>query len=114
MSGAFRVIESYTQGRGLTMKKIFHLTAIVVTLSVLAPAGTLRAGQTGPACPVSILAGCDTSDSWEHQYVMKGRILETSGDTAYLCIGSPDGAQPGQELTVYRIVRTGGLSPKPS
>jgi hypothetical protein len=66
------------------------------------------------AAALESVAGCATLESWEHKYVMRGQILEVSGDTAYLCIGSADGAQPGQELTVYRFVRTGSLSPKSS
>lgn len=31
------------------------------------------------------------------------RVLEVSASTAYLCVGSNDGAQTGQELTVYRF-----------
>jgi|GEM_PF-3978811 hypothetical protein len=33
------------------MKKIFHLTVIVVALSILASAGTLWAGPVAPVCP---------------------------------------------------------------
>ena len=44
--------------------------------------------------------------SLEHKYFMVGQILEVNGDAAYLCIGSKEGAQVGQELTVYKHVRT--------
>lgn len=45
---------------------------------------------------------------------MRGQILEVNGDRAYLCIGSADGAQVGQDLTVYRFIKTGRLGPRTS
>lgn len=63
---------------------------------------------------VVALAGCATLETAGHKYIMRGQILEMSGDTAYLCIGSADGATVGQELTVYKFVRTGSLSSKTS
>ena len=52
-----------------------------------------------------LMAGCVTLESEKHQYIMRGQVLEVTGDTAYLCIGSKDGAQVGQEFTVYRFVK---------
>ena len=52
-----------------------------------------------------LMAGCATLDSAKHKYIMRGQVLEVTGDTAYLCIGSHDGAQVGQEYTVYRFVK---------
>jgi hypothetical protein len=52
-----------------------------------------------------LMAGCATLDSAKHKYIMRGQVLEITGDTAYLCIGSHDGAQVGQEYTVYRFVK---------
>ena len=51
------------------------------------------------------MSGCATFESAKHKYIMRGQILEVTGDTAYLCIGSKDGAQVGQEYTVYRFVK---------
>ncbi len=55
-------------------------------------------------------------ESLKHEYVMKGRILEVNGNTAYLCIGNPGRANAvlGRDFKVYRYVRTGNLSSKPS
>lgn len=58
------------------------------------------------------LSGCAGLQSAEHRYLMKGQILEVNGDTAYLCVGSADGAKIGQELTVYRFVKIGHPGPK--
>ena len=60
-----------------------------------------------------ILAGCASMQAARHNYIMRGSILEVTDDTAYLCIGSADGAQVGQEFTVYKFhrvssQRTGG------
>jgi hypothetical protein len=52
-----------------------------------------------------LITGCATLKSAGHEYIMRGQILEVTGDSAYLCIGSKDGAQVGQEYTVYRYVK---------
>ena len=52
-----------------------------------------------------LMAGCATLESAKHEYIMRGQVLEVNGDSAYLCIGSHDGAQVGQEYTVYRFVK---------
>jgi hypothetical protein len=54
---------------------------------------------------VLIISGCANLESAKHKYIMRGQVLEVTGDTAYLCIGSEDGAQVGQEYTVYRFVK---------
>jgi hypothetical protein len=53
-----------------------------------------------------LMAGCATMQSAGHEYIMRGQVLEVAGDSAYLCIGSHDGAKVGQEFTVYRFERT--------
>jgi hypothetical protein len=58
-----------------------------------------------------IIAGCATLKSAGHEYIMRGQILEIAGDSAYLCIGSHDGAKVGQEYTVYRFVRSPSVIP---
>jgi hypothetical protein len=36
---------------------------------------------------------------------MRGQILDVNQNTAYLCIGSRDGARAGQEFSVYKFER---------
>lgn len=47
-----------------------------------------------------------------HKYVMKGSIIEASDAGIYLCIGTEDGAKPGQVLDVMRISRDTSGAPK--
>lgn len=59
------------------------------------------------------LGGCAAGlQSAQHQYIMRGQILDVNDNMAYLCIGKNDGAQVGQELTVYRFVKSGYLTTK--
>ncbi len=48
----------------------------------------------------------------EHKYVMKGQILDVTDGQAYLCIGTADGAKPGQEFPVYRYEKLPYEGPK--
>ncbi len=57
-------------------------------------------------------AGCATLETAEHKYIMKGQVLDVSDGQAYLCIGSADGAKPGQEFPVYRYERIPYAGPK--
>ncbi|MEQ9363281.1 MAG: hypothetical protein RIF32_03505 [Leptospirales bacterium] len=51
--------------------------------------------------------GCAGSQKAYHGGIMRGTVLEASEkDKVYLCIGSRDGAQVGQELNVYRFKQT--------
>ena len=50
--------------------------------------------------------GCATMESAGHKYSMRGSVLDVSDGTAYICIGTDQGAQVGQEFTVKRYVRT--------
>lgn len=52
-----------------------------------------------------MLAGCATMKTAEHQYIMKGQVLEVNDGSAYLCIGSAEGAKPGQDFQVYRYTK---------
>ncbi len=52
-----------------------------------------------------IITSCATLETARHKYIMRGQILEATADGVYLCIGSADGAEVGQELKVYRFVR---------
>lgn len=47
-------------------------------------------------------AGCATLQAAGHKYSMKGQILDVDNGEVYLCIGSAEGANAGQELPVYR------------
>ncbi len=59
--------------------------------------------------------GFASFESIKHEFLMRGRVLDVKGDSAYLCIGNAGWAQVlGQKFTVYRFVRTGSMSPKPS
>ncbi|HEX4954233.1 MAG TPA: hypothetical protein VF017_12655 [Thermoanaerobaculia bacterium] len=60
--------------------------------------------------PASIEAG--EEPSFYHRYIMKGSILEVEEGAVYLCIGTSDGAVPGQVLEVVRITRKPGYNPK--
>jgi len=47
-----------------------------------------------------------------HKYFMKGSIIEASEEGIFLCIGTEDGAKPGQVLDVMRISRDTSGAPK--
>ena len=56
---------------------------------------------------IFLMSSCATmGQKVYHGFVMKGSIIETSNSDVYLCIGSKDGASVGQELDVYKIVKT--------
>lgn len=48
-----------------------------------------------------------------HKILMKGSIVGTYDSTVYLCIGEKDGAAVGQELDVYKILRSSGTTKLP-
>ena len=60
-----------------------------------------------------IMTSCASVDTARHKYIMRGQILEATGEGVYLCIGSADGAAVGQEYKVYKFVRM-PVSPKSS
>ena len=43
-----------------------------------------------------------------HAIFMRGQILDVEGGTAYLCLGTEQGAKVGDVLTVRRYVKIGG------
>ncbi|MFA5183688.1 MAG: hypothetical protein WC405_20455 [Syntrophales bacterium] len=51
--------------------------------------------------------GCATLETAGHQYLMRGQVLEVKDGTAYLCLGSEEGAKVGQVFTVRRYVNMG-------
>lgn len=61
---------------------------------------------------VLVMSGCASLQTAGHQYLMRGQVLDVTGGEAYLCVGSKDGAQAGQELTVYRFERASNPNPK--
>lgn len=52
---------------------------------------------------VILLTSCATMGKAYHKYLMKGSVIETYDSDIYLCIGTRDGAEVGQELDVYKI-----------
>ena len=52
---------------------------------------------------IILLTSCATMGPTYHKYLMKGSIIETYDSYIYICIGSNDGAEVGQELDVYKI-----------
>jgi hypothetical protein len=50
-------------------------------------------------------AGHASLESAGHKYIMRGQILEVTGDMVYLCIGSSEGAQVGQEYAVVKFIK---------
>jgi len=53
---------------------------------------------------------CSAGQHAYHGYLMKGTVVSASGGEVYLCVGTKDGAKPGQELKAYRIeqIASGG------
>lgn len=47
-----------------------------------------------------------------HRYIMKGSLMEVGDEGIYLCVGTKDGAQAGQQLDVFRYTRDRGHNPK--
>jgi len=67
----------------MLMLRLCSLVALTVMLACTSP------GHPGPY----------------HTVVMRGQVVEAAGNDVYICIGSGDGAKPGQKLRVYRITR---------
>lgn len=61
-----------------------------------------------------IITSCATLETARHKYIMRGQILESTADGVYLCIGSADGTEVGQELKVYRFVRVPPIKSLPN
>ena len=61
-----------------------------------------------------IAMGCATVwaqgplETMRHRVFMRGQILDVEGGTAYLCLGTEQGAKVGDVLTVRRYVSIGG------
>jgi hypothetical protein len=54
---------------------------------------------------VVAVVGCSRMEAQRHELSMKGQILDVIGNSAYLCIGSKDGAEVGDQFMVYRFSR---------
>jgi predicted small secreted protein len=64
------------------------------------------------AALLTVLAGCSTMQTAGHKYLMRGQVIQASGGTVYLCVGTADGAKAGQQLAAYRFVQRHNPSSK--
>ena len=55
-----------------------------------------------------MVIGCATMEAARHEYLMRGSVLDVQDGTAYLCLGTEQGAKVGQVFTVHRYVHTPG------
>ncbi len=58
---------------------------------------------------IGLLAGC-SGNQMLHEYFYKGQVIGIEGDEIVLCIGSRDGAETGQNLSVYRYIYEGSIT----
>ena len=96
MASSCAMMAKLSQARGDVMRKIVGLTVLALMVGGLSLSGA---------------AGLETV---VHKYIMRGQVLEVVDSTAYLCVGSQDGAQVGEEFTVYRFDRIPNPNPKVS
>ena len=54
------------------------------------------------------LAGCANSPFY-HGQIMRGQVVQSTASDVVVCVGKRDGAEPGQLLSVYRVVFTEGV-----
>jgi len=52
--------------------------------------------------------GCATMEAARHEYLMRGSVLDVEDGTAYLCVGTEQGAKVGQVFTVSRYAHIPG------
>ncbi len=57
---------------------------------------------------VGALSACSGSQIY-HGQLMRGQVVGIDRDEVVVCIGSEDGAEPGQELQVYRYFWEGAM-----
>ena len=50
-----------------------------------------------------VVTGCANSD-FSHEYLMSGQVVSTGSDVT-VCVGEANGAEVGQVLTAYRIIK---------
>lgn len=53
---------------------------------------------------LSIMTSCATVETVRHNYIMRGQVIEATNEGVYLCIGSADGAEVGQEFKVFKYI----------
>ena len=76
----------------------------------------MRSGTVVSAVLVILLIAMGCATVWaqgplealRHKVFMRGQILDVEGGTAYLCLGTEQGAKVGDVLTVRRYVSIGG------
>ena len=76
----------------------------------------MRSGTVVSAVLVILLIAMGYATVWaqgpletmRHKVFMRGQILDVEGGTAYLCLGTEQGAKVGDVLTVRRYVSIGG------
>ncbi len=72
--------------------------AITLVLAAAVASGAIWAAPNAPGI--------------RHTVFMAGSVIESSADGVYLCIGTSEGAQVGQQLEVVRLTRDTGINPK--
>lgn len=55
------------------------------------------------ALAIGLVAGCSNIQSAHHNYVMRGQVVEITGNDAVICVGSADGARVNQEFIAYGL-----------
>ena len=80
----------------MTRTSRFALASLLTAVSILTVAPTARAESPGI----------------RHTVFMAGSVIEASAEGIYLCIGTANGAIPGQVLDVVRVTRDRGSNPK--
>ena len=76
--------------------------------SKLALAASLLALTTWLAVP----AARADDPGIRHTVFMAGSVIEASAEGIYLCVGTAEGASPGQVLDVVRVTRDRNVNPK--
>ena len=56
-------------------------------------------------------SACSSMQSARHEYLMRGQVVEADGSQVVVCVGTADGAQVGQELTVFKLVVSSSSGP---
>ncbi len=80
----------------MTRTSKFVFAAFLIAFSALAVTPAARAESPGI----------------RHTVFMAGSVIEASAEGIYLCIGTADGAEPGQVLNVVRMTRNRSGNPK--
>lgn len=73
-------------------------TTLALVLALAGGAGTLWAVGNDPGL--------------RHRVFMAGSVIESTATEIYLCIGTSEGAEVGQQLEVVRVTRDTSANPK--